>query len=82
MLFKINTEMQRRQLTVVEQFAIENPIRSGMSPEDLSNERSTQDGQYVPLRGTHKMIGKTVGEMEVGKHTIGSRYTQTIGSSS
>ena len=71
MLFKINTEMQRRQLTVVEQFQVQDPTSE-------ASQRNAQvpgnEAEYVPLRqATHMVVGAGISNaMPMG------RYTQTI----
>lgn len=53
MQFKINTEMQRRQLTVIEQVDITPQIT-----DEITDEGSDQ--KYVPLRPNMQVISKGV----------------------
>lgn len=83
MLFKINTEMQKRQLTVVEEFAVQNPMASVGAEEE---QELSQDGKYVPLRQSSSLpvthnIGTGIVTDKNGHNTAKMRYTQTINSS-
>jgi hypothetical protein len=65
MQFKINTEMQKRQLTVVEQVDITPQIT-----EELTDEVSDQ--KYVPLRPNMQVISK---QLPVGNEMMKSKMS-------
>lgn len=76
MLFKINTEMQKRQLTVVEEFPIQSPIEEA-SQENVQAPAGN-GAEYVPLRQTAQLAAET----GLANPTLPmARYTQTITSS-